>query len=171
MPRLVHSMDALNEISVENLGILGSVDNLRVKKRRTRRPRKRTQSIDDLLKREERRQERIRKARNSSTASICNTEQLHNSSTRNSRTSLTRRSKRQSAVDESVESSCSSKDRPRPQTPTGRRKKRQVIRDEQVTDDEDSDIPTLGSNRSVIIKELKREPRSGYRESVVQHES
>lgn len=172
MPRLARSMDALNEISIENgtLRSINSVDNLRTKKRRTRRPRKRTQSEDDLLRREERRQERIRRERNNSSGNICDTGQPHNTNSRNPKTSSARRVRRHSVVDE-VESS-SSKDRPRPQTPTSRkRKRRQVLRDEHVTDDEDSDVQVMSSNRSIVIKELKREPKGGYRESFVERES
>lgn len=171
MPRLAHSMDALNEISIENgmLRSINSLDNLRTKKRRTRRPRKRTQSEDDLLRREERRQERIRRERNNSSGNICDIVQSHNTNPRNPRTSP-RRGRRHSAVDEVNESS-SSKDRPRPQTPTSRkRKRRQVFRNEHVTDDEDSDFLVTRSNRSIVIKELKREPKGGYRESFVERE-
>ncbi|KAG5331118.1 ALS protein, partial [Acromyrmex charruanus] len=170
MQRLVHSMDALNEISIENgtLRSINSMDNLRTKKRRTRRPRKRTQSEDDLLRREERRQERIRRERNNSSGNICDSSQLHNT---NPRTSSTRRARRHSIVDETLESS-SSKDRPRPQTPTSKkRKRRYVLRNEHVTDDEDSDVQVMNSNRSIVIKELKREPKSGYRESFMERES
>lgn len=172
MPRLARSMDALNEISIENgtLRSINSVDNLRTKKRRARRPRKRIQSEDDLLRREERRQERIRRERNNSSGNICDTVQPYNTNPRNPRTSSARRARRHSAVDEAVESS-SSKDRPRPQTPNSRkRKRRQVLRNEHVTDDEDSDIQVMSSNRSVVIKELKREPKSGYKESFVGRE-
>lgn len=172
MPRLAHSMDALNEISIENgtLRSINSMDNLRTKKRRTRRPRKRTQSEDDLLRREERRQERIRRERNNSSGNICDTDQQHNTNPRNPRTSSARRSRRHSVVDEVIESS-SSKDRPRPQTPTSRRRKRrQVFRNEHVTDDEDSDVQAISSNRSIVIKELKREPKGGCRESFVERE-
>lgn len=174
MPRLVHSMDALNEISVENdtLRAVNSVDNLRVKKRRSRKrtPRKRTQSEDDLLRREERRQLRIRRERTNSSGNICETDQSRvTNPSKNSRTSLGRRSRRQSAVvDEIIVESSSGKDRPRPQTPsTKRRKRRQMSsRDvEHVTDDEDSEVQT-----SIVIRELKREPRSGYRDSSADHD-
>ncbi|XP_012215058.2 leucine-rich repeat-containing protein 15 isoform X1 [Linepithema humile] len=171
MPRLVHSMDALNEISVDNsaLRAMSSVDNLRIKKKRTRRPRKRTQSEDDLLRREERRQERIRRERNNSNSNIG--EQPLNTNSRNPRTSLARRSRRHSAVDESIESG-SSKDRPRPQTPnTKKKKRRQMSRNEHVTDDEDSDVQTFNSSRSVVIRELPREPRSGFRKSFIERET
>lgn len=170
MPRLAHSMDALNEISMENgiLRSINSVDNLRTKKRRTRRPRKRTQSEDDLLRREERRQERIRRERNNSSGNICDTDQPHNTNPRNPKTSSARTPRRHSTVDDVIESS-SGKDRPRPQTPTSKkRKRRQLFRDEHVTDDEDSDALVTSSYRSIVIKELKREPRGGYRESFVE---
>ncbi|KAL6263718.1 hypothetical protein P5V15_003804 [Pogonomyrmex californicus] len=173
MPRLARSMDALNEISIENgtLRSINSVDNLRTKKRRARRPRKRTQSEDDLLRREERRQERIRRERNNSSGNICDTDQSHNTNPRNPRISSARKTRRHSVVDEAIESS-SSKDRPRPQTPSSRRRKRrQVFRTEHVTDDEDSDVQVMSSNRSIVIKELKREPKSGYRESFVERET
>ncbi|KMQ93377.1 insulin-like growth factor-binding protein complex acid labile subunit-like protein [Lasius niger] len=177
MPRLVHSMDALNEISIENdfLRPMSSVDNLRTKKRRTRRTktsRKRTQSEDDLLRREERRQERIRRERNNSSGNICETvDQSQNSNPRNSRISTTRRPRRHSVVDESLESN-NSKDKSRPQTPNTRKKKRrQVFRDEHVTDDEASDVQIMDFNRSFVIREFQREPRSGYRDSFVERES
>ncbi|XP_032662688.1 insulin-like growth factor-binding protein complex acid labile subunit isoform X2 [Odontomachus brunneus] len=173
MPRMVHSMDALNEIVVENSSmnvIMGSVDNLRMKKRRARRPRKRTQSEDDLLRREERRHVRLRRERNS-IGYILDVDQPQNNTNPNKNPRSMRRSRRHSVADESIESS-SSRDRPRPQTPNSRKRKRKLmIRNEHVTDDEDSDMPTLGSSKSVVIKELKREPRSGYRESVARHES
>lgn len=175
MPRLIHSMDALNEISIEDgiLRSINSVDNLRMKKRRTRRTkttRKRTQSEDDLLRREERRQERIRRERNNSSSNICETaDQSQNTNPRHSRTS-TRRSRRRSVVEESLESN-SSKDRPRPQTPNARKKRRrQMFQDEHVTDDEASDVQ-MDFNRSVIIKELQREPKSGCRDSFVERGS
>jgi len=171
MPRLAHSLDALNEISIENgtLRSINSVDNLRTKKRRTRR-RKRTQSEDDLLRREERRQERIRRERNNSSGNICDTDQPHNTNLRYPKISSARRARRHSTVDEVIESS-SGKDRPRPQTPTSKkRKRRQVVRNEHVTDDEDSDVQVMNSNRSIVIKELKREPKGG-RESFVERES
>ncbi|EFN69150.1 Phospholipase A2 inhibitor subunit B [Camponotus floridanus] len=174
MPRLIRSMDALNEISVEDgtLRSINSVDNLRIKKRRTRRTkttRKRTQSEDDLLRREERRQERIRRERNNSSSNICETtDQSQNTNPRQSRTS--RRSRRHSFVEESLESN-SSKDRPRPQTPNTRKKRRrQVFEDEHVTDDEASDVQ-MDFNRSVVIRELRREPRSGCRDSFVERGS
>lgn len=175
MPRLVHSMDALNEISAENsaLRAMSSVDNLRMKKKRIRRPRKRTQSEDDLLRREERRQERIRRERNNSNSNIGDSEQPLNINSRNPRTSSARRSRRHSVVDDSVESG-SNKDRPRPQTPnTKKKKRRQMSRNEHVTDDEDSDadVPTIGSSRSVVIRELQREPRSAYRKSFIERET
>ncbi|RLU14735.1 hypothetical protein DMN91_012622 [Ooceraea biroi] len=172
MSRLVHSMDDLDEITVENgtLRAINSVDNLRMKKKRTRRPRKRTNSEDDLLRREERRQQRIRRERSNSSGNICDADHSHNANPRDSRASLAHRSRRHSAIDDIASSS--SKDRPRPQTPSARkRKRRQVIRDEHVTDDEDSDVQVMGSSRSVVIKELRREPRSGYRNSFVGRES
>lgn len=176
MSRLVHSMDDLDEITVENgtLRAINSMDNLRAKKRRTRRCRKRTSSEDDLLRREERRQERIRRERRNSSGNVCDANQ-NPQNPRNLRSTLTRVSRRLSAIDDSVESS-GSKDRPRPQTPKDarKRKRRQTVRNEHVTDDEDSDVqqPTGGSSRSVIVvRELKREPRSGCRESFVGRES
>lgn len=174
MPRLTHSMDALNEIVVENGSvnvIMGSVDNLRMKKRRTRRARKRTQSEDDLLRREERRHERLRRERNSIGNVLDVVQPQDNTNPRNPRTTSARRSRRYSLADESIESS-SGRDRPRPQTPNAKKRRRKHInREEHVADDEDSDVPTFGSVRSVVIKELKREPRSGYRESSVRHET
>jgi hypothetical protein len=177
MSRLVHSMDALDEITIENgtLRAINSVDNLRTKKRRTRRTtRKRTNSEDDLLRREERRQVRIRRERSNSSSNICDANQSRNTNPTNpvnSRLSLARSSRRHSAADNLVDSS-SSKDRPRPQTPSSRKRKRRQVadRNEHVTDDEDSDVQPIGSNRSVAIRELRREPRSGYRESFAERE-
>lgn len=176
MPRLIHSMDALNEIPIEDgvLRSINSVDNLRMKKRRTRRTkttRKRTQSEDDLLRREERRQERIRRERNNSSGNICEiTDQSQNTNPRHSRSSTTRRSRRHSVVEESLESN-SSKDRPRPQTPNARKKRRRhVFQDEHLTDDEASDVQ-MDFNRSVVIRELRREPRSGCKDSFVERGS
>lgn len=171
MPRLARSMDALNEIVVDNgnMRALGSVDNLRTKKRRMRRSRKRIQSEEDLLKREERRHERIRRERNNSIGNICDTDQSHNANSRIPRTSV-RQHRRHSVADEPADSS-SSKDRARPQTPNSKRRKRwQTIKDEHVTDDEDSDVPKLGSSKSVVIREFKREPKSGYRQSTSERE-
>lgn len=174
MPRMVHSMDALNEIPVENGStnvIMGSMDNLRMKKKRTRRPRKRTQSEDDLLRREERRHVRLRRERNSIGYILDVDQPQNNTNPKNPRGTSARRSRRHSVADESIESS-SGRDRPRPQTPNSRKRKRKLmVRNENVTEDEDSDLPTLGSSKSVVIKELKREPRSGYREPVAKHES
>lgn len=172
MPRLAQSLDALDEISVEtsSIRVVGSMDNLRAKKRRTRRPRKRTQSEDDLLRRQERREERIRRERNNSTGNICSTDLPQSGSQRNSRCSSARRLRRHSMMDESVDSG-STRVRPRPQTPSAKKKKRRrTIRDGHSTDDEDSDIQPPGSSRSVVIRELRREPRSGYRESVVEQD-
>jgi len=176
MSRLVHSMDALDEITIDNgtLRAINSVDNLRTKKRRTRRTtRKRTNSEDDLLRREERRQVRIRRERRNSSGNVCDANQSRNRNSTNptnSRLSLARSSRRHSAAD--LVDSSSSKDRPRPQTPNSRKRKRRQMadRNEHVTDDEDSDVQPMGSSRSVVIRELRREPRSGYRESFAERE-
>ncbi|KAG7205514.1 hypothetical protein KM043_007495 [Ampulex compressa] len=178
MPRLAQSLDGLDEIPADTTTrVLGSVDNLRAKKRRTRRPRKRTQSEDDLLRREERRHERLRRERNNSTGSLLDADPPQVVvGQRNVKGSSTRRGRRRSVhgtnlVEDSLESG-SSRDRPRPQTPSARKKKRrQEVRGGHSTDDEDSDVHVVGSSRSIVIRELRREPRSGYRESMVDRES
>ncbi|XP_017789812.1 PREDICTED: insulin-like growth factor-binding protein complex acid labile subunit [Habropoda laboriosa] len=168
MPRLARSLDNLDEISVEmsTTRIMGSVDNIRVK-RRTRRPKKRIQSEDDLLRRGERRQERIRRERNSSAGNSGTDLPL---SQRNSKVYAARRARRQSVISDSMDSA-SGRTRSRPQTPSTRKKKRRyTVYDGHSTDDEDSDIQPVGSSRSIVIRELRREPKGGYRESTTERE-
>ncbi|XP_046818688.1 protein artichoke [Vespa crabro] len=175
MPRLTHSLDTLNEISVENISLtrLGSVDNLQNKRKRSRRSRKRIQSEDNLLRREERRVERLRRERSNSAGNVSENEQgLRMTNSTRSRSSSTRRQRRTNAIEELDESGGSSKSRPRPQTPSTKKKKRRTtIRDGHSTDDEDSDIQQIAKNRSIVIRDLRREPRSGYREAQTECES
>lgn len=169
MPRLARSLDNLDEISVEtsSIRIMGSADNLRSKQRRTRRPKKRIQSEDDLLRREGRRQDRIRRERNISAG---NNENVIPENQRIPKTHVTRRSRRSSVISDSV--SGSGRIRSRPQTPSSRkRRQRSAVYDGHSTDDEDSDVHPVGSRRSIVIRELRREPRSGYRESTTEQDS
>ncbi|XP_017886573.1 leucine-rich repeat-containing G-protein coupled receptor 4 [Ceratina calcarata] len=169
MSRLARSLDNLDDISVETTSMrMGSADNLRMKYvRRTRRPKKRFQSEDDLLRREERRRERLRRVRNTS-ADNSGTEAPK--SQRNSRANVARRARRQSMMSDSVDSG-SGRTQPRPQTPNAKQKRRRTMYDVHSSDDEDSDIHPVGSSRSIVIRELKREPRSGYRHSTVERDS
>lgn len=170
MPRLARSLDNLDEISVEtsSVRVMGSADNIRYKYRRTRRAKKRIQSEDDLLRREERRHERIRRER---TTSVDNSETALSQNQKNSRAYMARRARRQSVISDSVESG-SGRIRPRPQTPNSKkRRRRYTVYDGHSTDDEDSDIQPVGSSRSIVIRELRREPKSGYRESTAEQDS
>ncbi|XP_043591134.1 leucine-rich repeat-containing protein 15 isoform X1 [Bombus pyrosoma] len=170
MPRLARSLDNLDEISVEtsSVRVMGSADNIRYKYRRTRRAKKRIQSEDDLLRREERRHERIRRER---TTSVDNSETALPQNQRNSRAYMARRARRQSVISDSMESG-SGRIRPRPQTPNSKkRRRRYTVYDGHSTDDEDSDIQPVGSSRSIVIRELRREPKSGYRESTAEQDS
>lgn len=175
MPRMTHSLDTLNEVSVENISLtrLGSVDNLQNKRKRSRRSRKRIQSEDNLLRREERRVERLRRERSNSAGNVSENEQgLRMTNSTRSRSSSARRQRRTNIIEELDESEGSSKSRPRPQTPCTRKKKRRTtIRDGHSTDDEDSDIQRIANNRSIVIRDLRREPRSGYREVQTECES
>lgn len=174
MPRLAHSMDALDSISMESVPaqILGSVDNLRSKKRRPRRPRKRAQSDENLARREERREIRRRRAsieRNQSVTDLADSAQSpmeSNSEFTSARTLQHRRPRARSISDDGE----STRSRPRPLTPAVRHKKRRgLARNGHSSDDEDSDAqngiaPSLSKSSSgVFIKNLTREPRSGYR--------
>ncbi|XP_015188547.1 PREDICTED: leucine-rich repeat-containing protein 15 [Polistes dominula] len=167
MPRLTHSLDTLNEVSTENVYLtrLGSVDNLQNKRKRSRRPRKRTQSEDNLLRREERRVERLRRERSNSAGNVSDNEERPTPVTNptRSKSSSTRRQRRtNTAIEELEESGSSNKGRPRPQTPSAKKKKRRrTIRDGHSTDDEDSDIQRVNNNRPIVIRDLRREPRSG----------
>ncbi|XP_076753338.1 uncharacterized protein LOC143424865 [Xylocopa sonorina] len=170
MPRLARSLDNLDEISVDTtpVRVLGSADNLRTKQRRTRRPKKRVQSEDDLLRREDRRRERLRRERNVSVGS--NATDLPQGQ-RNARSAAARRLRRHSMMSDSVDSS-GGRIQPRPQTPSAKkRKRRYTVYDGHSTDDEDSDVQPVGSSRSIVIRELRREPKGGYRESATERDS
>lgn len=172
MPRLARSLDNLDEISVEtsSMRIMGSADNLRTKQRRTRKLRKRIRSEDDLLRREGRRQERIRRERNNSAGNIAG-DLPQSGSRRNSRSNSTHRTAKQRVVSESMDSG-TERVRPRPQTPSSRNKKRRhTVYDGHSTDDEDSDLQSIPLSRSIVIRELRKEPKSGYRESTVERDS
>lgn len=166
LPRLTHSLDTLNEVSIENVYLtrLGSVDNLQNKRKRSRRPRKRTQSEDNLLRREERRVERLRRERSNSAGNVSDNGERPTPVTNptRSKSSSTRRQRRTNTIEELEESGSSNKARPRPQTPSAKKKKRRrTIRDGHSTDDEDSDIQRVTNNRPIVIRDLRREPRSG----------
>lgn len=164
MPRLTQSLDNLDNISVEtsSVRIMGSVDNIRNKQRRGRKS-KRIQSVDDLLRREERRQERIRRERNNSADN--NETSLPSSQ----RIYATRRARRQSVISDTVESG-SGRIRAKPQTPSTRKRRQKcTVYNGHSTDDEDSE--PVDSRKSIVIRELRREPRSGYRESTVEPDS
>ncbi|XP_046741516.1 insulin-like growth factor-binding protein complex acid labile subunit [Diprion similis] len=173
MPRLAHSMDALDSISMESVPthILGSVDNLRSKKRRSRRPRKRAVSDENLARREERRESRRRRIsleRNRSTNDLGDSAQSPLDSTNelaSSRNLQQRRPRPRSNSDDDA----GSRTRPRPLTPAARHKKRRSnARNGHSSDDEDSDVhdgvlPTKLATNGIVIQTLTREPRSGYR--------
>lgn len=169
MPRLAQSLDNLDEISeTTSVRVMGSADNIRYKYRRTRRTKKRIQSEDDLFRREERRHERLRREQNSSTG---NSEIILPQSQRNSRANMARRARRNSAISDSIETG-SGRVRVKPQTPSSRKRtQRYTVYDGHSTDDEDSDVQPVGSSRSIVIRELRKEPKSGYRESVVEQDS
>ncbi|XP_043787277.1 insulin-like growth factor-binding protein complex acid labile subunit isoform X3 [Apis laboriosa] len=160
MPRLTQSLDNLDNISARTCSV-GSVDNIRSKQRRGRRS-KRIQSENDLLRREERRQERLRRERNNS---VDNNETSLPSSQRNSRVYATRRARRQSVISDSMESG-SGRIRAKPQTPRTRkrRQKSTVYTDNDSTDDEYSKIVDLNK----WIKEFPREPRNRFGESIIE---
>lgn len=172
MPRLARSLDNLDEISVDTSSIrmMGSADNIRTKQRRTRRMRTRNYSEDDLLRREDRRRERIKRERNMSVGNIGN-DLPQNANQTNSRHNVTRRIRKHNTISDSVDSG-TGRLRSRPQTPNTRRhRRRHTVYDGHSTDDEDSDIPRFPSNRSIVIRELRREPKSGYRESTAEQDS
>ncbi|XP_046419786.1 insulin-like growth factor-binding protein complex acid labile subunit [Neodiprion virginianus] len=173
MPRLAHSMDALDSISMESVPthILGSVDNLRSKKRRSRRPRKRAISDENLARREERREIRRRRIsleRNRSTNDLGDSAQSPLDSTNelaSSRSLQQRRPRPRSNSDDDA----GSRTRPRPLTPAVRHKKRRSnARNGHSSDDEDSDVhagilPAKITTNGIVIQTLTKEPRSGYR--------
>lgn len=173
MPRLAHSMDNLDEISVENVPVhvIGSMDNLRTKKRRIpRRPRKRILSEEYLAKREERRRRRQSLDMNDPMSVPGASIQITEST---SRTSLTRGGRRRGrSVSEEGEGDGTRGGKPRPQTPTARLKKRsrKLPKDGHSTDDEDSDVENARrrtvldtSSNPIVIQNLSKEPRSGFR--------
>lgn len=169
MPRLARSLDNLDEISVDTstIRMMGSADNIRAKQRRSRRPKKRIHSEDDLLRREERRQERIRRERNSS---IGNSGSELPSVQRSSRSSTSRTNRRHSVISDSNDTG-NGRVRPRPQTPSANKKKRRrTLYDGHSSDDEDSEVEPIGSSRSIVIRELRREPRGGRREPTIERE-
>ena len=175
MPRLAQSLDGLDVVTAENstaaTRILGSVDNLRVKKRRPRRPRKRTLSEDNLAKREERRVERIR--RNTSRITIASNQPGPEQSPESTNDlppppSVPVRTRIKSDSDQG--GTDSPRNKIRPPTPTAKKKKRIILSKAGTsTDDEDSDFQNTRDKRSlrntIVIPNLPREPRSGYRPS------
>ncbi|XP_033340610.2 uncharacterized protein LOC117228748 [Megalopta genalis] len=168
MPRMARSLGNLDEISVDRstTRIAGSADNLRIRQKRTRRLKKRIQSEDDLLRREERRIERLKRAVGNGRPELPAAD-----SQRTSRPSLANRSRRHSVISDSVESG-SGRLRTRPQTPSARKKRRRrTVYDGHSTDDEDSDIQRIHLSRSIVIRELRKEPKSGYRDSSADVES
>ncbi|XP_053978648.1 leucine-rich repeat protein SHOC-2 [Hylaeus volcanicus] len=172
MPRLARSLDNLDEISADtsSVRVMGSADNLRTKQRRTRRIKTRIYSEDDWLRREGRRQERIKREINASVGNVASeVPQVVSQTT--SRTSVARRPRKHSVLSDSVDSS-TGKLRTRPQTPSAKKKRRRrTVYDGHSSDDEDSDIPRYESTRSMVIRELRREPKSGYREPAVDHDT
>lgn len=171
MPRLAQSLDRLDTVSTENAAtvtrILGSVDNLRVKKRRPKRSRKRTFSDDNLVRREERRAERIRRNISRTTIASISSNQEQSSelmanNAENSEQIPMRSETEQRETD-------SPKIKTRPPTPMSK-KKRRIVHSKAgtSTDDEDSDIQSSRRQRTSIIRSainlpnLTREPRSGY---------
>ncbi|XP_078039706.1 uncharacterized protein LOC144471491 isoform X2 [Augochlora pura] len=168
MPRLARSLDNLDTISVDRSTrrIGGSADNLRVRQKRTRRSKKRIPSEDDLLRREERRIERLKR-----TVGNSRSELPAAGSQRTSRPSSASRSRRHSVMSDGVESG-SGRLRARPQTPSAKKKRRRrTVYDGHSTDDEDSDIQRVNLSRSIVIRELRREPKGGHRDSSVDVES
>lgn len=173
MPRLAQSLDGLDVASTENstavTRILGSVDNLRVKKRRSRRPRKRTLSEDNLTRREERRVERLR--RNTSRITIASNQPGVEQSPESANDlppppSVPFRPRIRSDSDQG--GTDSPRNKMRPPTPTAKKKKRIILSKAGTsTDDEDSDVQSTRDRRSIrhtiVIPNLSREPRSGYR--------
>lgn len=166
MPRLARSLDNLDTISVETstARMASSADNLRTRQKRTRRLKKKIQSEDDLFRREERRQERIKRERNASVGNV-RSDLPQAASQRNFKPSSISRSRRQSVASDCMETG-SGRIRTRPQTPSARKKRRRrTVYDGHTSDDEDSDIQRAASHRSIVIRELRKEPRSAYRES------
>ncbi|XP_076303588.1 uncharacterized protein LOC143221868 [Lasioglossum baleicum] len=173
MPRLARSLDNLDEISVDRSSarrIAGSADNIRIRQKRTRRLKTKILSEDDLLRREERRLGRLKRERNTSVGNM-RSELPSTGSQRNLRPPPANRARRNSVMSEGMDSG-SGRVQTRPQTPSAKkRRRRRTVYDGHSTDDEDSDMPQIHKTRSVVIKELRREPRSGYRDSSVEVES
>ena len=184
MPRLAQSMDALDSIAMDPISgqMIGSAESLRTRKRRQRRPRNRARSEENLARREERVQNRrVRSTprRNYSTSVLSESARIEsrmNDSRRDINTSRIASSAVNLRDAESEEPSSDSKRKPRPSTPNAKRKRRrQPLKNGHSTDDEDSDIPKYVSNREInvdkpiVIQELPREPRSGYRPNIQEH--
>lgn len=153
MTRLARSLDALDSINGNQgsvvLQITGSSESLRItgKKRRPRRTtrRLRSQSEDNLSRREFRREERLRRARESMVETEDGNPPRENTP-----------------------------NKVRPPTPMAakRKDKRSVtsIKNGTSTDDEDSDIQGKTRDakkigKTIIIRNLNREPRNGYKPS------
>ncbi|XP_023314255.1 leucine-rich repeat receptor protein kinase EMS1 isoform X2 [Trichogramma pretiosum] len=165
MPRLARSLDALNSVN-ENIRttneanqnsvarMTASSESLRPgKKRRIRRVRKlRSQSEDNLARREQRREERLRRERSTSRMNLRNKdEEEENEENRNNNTQGT----------ESSQTAAPKVKKVRTKTGTS-------------TDDEDSDAPKINGTKRIgktVIRNLNREPKSGYRPSTDDSES
>lgn len=166
MPRLVQSLDGLDEISMDNVQMTGSVDNLRAKKRRPRRSRKRTLSEESLHKRQVRhkRKGRDNGRRHSSSAlginNVQSNQEIQCTSESVVITPTTRRVPLHSGSEEHGESS-GSRNRGRPPTPNLRKKKRRVSTcNGHSTDDEDSDnFVKKTDSDTIVIRDLHKEPR------------
>lgn len=181
MPRLAQSLDALDSISMGALSsqVIGSTESLRARKRRQRRPRNRARSEENLSRRDDRipgRRVRSAPRRNYSTSVLAEAARTDVRSTEavrynNATKTVSPIGNRRDT--ESEEPSSDSKRRPRPPTPNAKRKRRrQPLNNGHSTDDEDSDIQNcvtgreINTEKSIVIRELPREPRSGYRPNV-----
>uniref|UniRef100_A0ABD2VTC6 Leucine-rich repeat and WD repeat-containing protein 1 LRR domain-containing protein n=1 Tax=Trichogramma kaykai TaxID=54128 RepID=A0ABD2VTC6_9HYME len=165
MPRLARSLDALNSVN-ENIRTTNQINQNSVvrmtasseslrpgKKRRIRRVRKlRSQSEDNLARREQRREERLRRERSTSRMNFRNKdEEEENEENRNNNTQGT----------ESFQTAAPKVKKVGTKTGTS-------------TDDEDSDAPKINGTKRIgktIIRNLNREPKSGYRPSTDDSES
>lgn len=159
MARLTRSLDTLNSLGTENTPVtqaLGSVDNLR-SKRRPRRPKKKTLSDDSLTKRESRREIRLKRDR----------ELRQNSShviDEGANQSLVAVNRERHSVSFNLSHSSSEQidssdlNRQRPPTPVSKKKKRSRLPTvNATTDDEASDDDKKQSE--VTIVNLRFEPR------------
>ncbi|XP_008217825.1 chondroadherin-like protein isoform X1 [Nasonia vitripennis] len=156
MPRLARSLDALDTVTTNSrsttvIRMTGSSESLRAGKKRCRPRRLRSQSEDNLTRREMRRQERLRRARETGPTAGQNDN-----------------------VDNRQEDDPDDKEgrsRNRPPTPTAAKRKsirRMSTRNGTSTDDEDSEGGGEAGGRRIgrtVIRHLDREPRSGYRPS------